>query len=181
MRAMRMFTAAVASLVLVAACSGVVAAEDEADPTAPAYFTFDEPVVEPSMDDEAQDSEGFTREVRGATEVSHIEATDPRASGRMTTLGNMNMLEFDDGGGLATWAGQVRLVNEGGAWSGSTEGRMFVVEGGGATSVATLSGEDGYEGLTLVMVEYYDDDTTTRRGVIIPSDQMPPMPEPPTE
>ena len=39
-------------------------------------------------------------------------------------------------------------------------------------------GEGGYEGLTLVMIEYADDDAQTRRGVIFPSDQMPPMPDP---
>lgn len=36
----------------------------------------------------------------------------------------------------------------------------------------------------LVLVEYADDDAQTRRGSIIPSDQLPPLPQPkelPTE
>ena len=59
-----------------------------------------------------------------------------------------------------------------------------MTDDGGATTVAVLSGGGGYEGLTLVLVEYADDDAQTRRGSIIPSEQLPPLPQPgelPTE
>jgi hypothetical protein len=52
-----------------------------------------------------------------------------------------------------------------------------VAEDGGATVMVTLTGQDGYDGLSLVMVQYYDDAVQTRRGFIIPSDRQPPVPD----
>jgi hypothetical protein len=113
---------------------------------------------------------------RGLVETGTIEATDPRASGRVISIANANQLEVD-GGGLAIGAARMRLVNDGGAWAGTSQGLHIVADGGGAMEIAILTGEGGYERLTLIMVQYADDDAQTRRGVTIPSDRLPPVPE----
>jgi hypothetical protein len=41
-----------------------------------------------------------------------------------------------------------------------------------------LTGEGGYEGLTLIMGQSANDDTMTNWSIILPSDLMPPVPEP---
>lgn len=115
--------------------------------------------------------------LRGHLGVGYMEATDPRASGVLTSVANVNQLLVGRGG-LAAGVARLRLVNDGGAWSGTRQGFHMVTDRGGATTMAVLTGEGGYEGLTLVMVEYADDNAQTRRGVIIPSDQMPPIPDP---
>lgn len=176
MRARSVVMGLVPILALTAAWGAVVVAEDAVDPMAPAYFTFAEPVTEPAMGDEEPVSTKFAGEVRGDVEDGYLRATDPRASGRMVSNTNLNMLEVV-GGGLAAGAASVRLVNEGGAWSGTSRALHFVVEDGGGVVMTTLTGEGGYEGLTLLMVQYADDEAQTRRGVIIPSDQVPPMPD----
>ena len=176
MRAARAITGLAAILALTAAGSAVVIAEKAVDPMGPAYFTFSEPDMEPSMGDEEVVSTEFTAEFRGDVEAGYLEAADPRASGRVSFVTNGNQLEVE-GGGVAVGAARMRLANDGDAWSGTSHGVHFVAEGGGGTEMAILTGEGGYEGLTLVMVQYADDDVRTRRGVIIPSDQMPPMPD----
>jgi hypothetical protein len=175
---MRAALAVAISLLLVGAVSGTIGAEEAGDPRAPAFFTFDEPVaLSPEEDTEDEYSDEFAAEMRGEIEVGHMEATDSRASGVLTSVNNWNQLMVGRGG-LAAGATRHRLVNEGGAWSGTGHGFHMITERGGATTMAILTGEGGYEGLTLVMIEYADDDTHTRRGVIVPSDQMPPMPDP---
>ncbi len=181
MRRLRVSLAGVVILTLLGGLSVAVAAQaTEADPMAPAFFTFDQPVMERVMVGEypyEEDADELPQAVRGEVAEGYIEATDPRASGRVTSVTNMNMLEVE-GGGVATAATLMRLVNDGGAWSGTTLGLHMVAEDGGASSMTVLTGEGGYEGLTLVMSEYYDDNAQTRRGFIVPSDQMPPMPDP---
>ena len=170
-------------LTLLGGLSVAVAAQDtEADPMAPAFFTFDQPVMERVMDredayEEDANADELPQEVRGQVAVGSIEATDPRASGRVTSVTNMNMTEVE-GGGVATVATMMRLVNDGGAWSGTALALHMAADDGGVTSMTVLTGEGGYDGLTLIMGEYYDDNAQTRRGVIVPSDQIPPMPDP---
>ena len=41
-----------------------------------------------------------------------------------------------------------------------------------------LTGEVGYEGLTLIMSQYYDDDAQTHHGIIVSNDRLPPVPDP---
>ena len=61
-------------------------------------------------------------------------------------------------------------------------GTIVYLDGHGLmTGLSMLTGEDGYEGLTLMMNQYRDLDTTTFWGVIIPSDKVPPFPELPAE
>ncbi len=175
MHALRVSTAGTVILMLVASLSSAVGAQEtEADSMAPAHFTYTlESLVEPSMGD----GDGFTREVRGVLEKEEVEASDPRASGLMTTYGHANLVEVD-GGGFLVGAMNVALANDGGAWSGTGTVVQIVVEDGGAMWQAVLTGEDGYDGLTLIMTQYYDDNAQTRRGVIVPTDQMPPQPDP---
>jgi hypothetical protein len=177
MRVLRAAMSGVLSLVLLAgSASGVVAQNEAPDLMAPAYFTFSEPVWEPSMIEEEESPGEWAAEWRGLVETGTIEATDPRASGRVISIANANQLEVD-GGGLAIGAARMRLVNDGGAWAGTSQGLHIVAEGGGAMEIAILTGEGGYERLTLIMVQYADDDAQTRRGVILPSDRLPPVPE----
>ena len=79
----------------------------------------------------------------------------------------------------------MRLANEGGAWSGTGWETITYLDGRSLmTGLSMLTGEDGYEGLTLVMNQYWDTDATTFWGPILPSDQVRPVPDPvesPTE
>lgn len=179
----RALVTAALALALAGAGTGGVGAEEMPDPLAAAYFTFDEPVTEPRTEDAIVHADEFEAQMRGDVEVARLDATDPRASGRLTTVSNVNQLEVT-GGGVAIGNARLQLVNDGGTWTGTSQGIHFVTDDGGATTVAVLTGEDGYERLTLVLYEYADDDAQTRRGLIIPSDQLPPMPQPgelPTE
>ena len=162
MRAVRAGGMATLTLLLLGAWSGAAIAAAETDPMASACFTFREPSTEPLI---------------GDVEVGYHEATDPRASGRTISVTDMSMLATERGG-LATGATRMGLVNDGGAWTGTSQGVHFITADGGATTLTILMGKGGYEGLTLVMVEYADDDVQTRRGAIIPSDQMPSLPGP---
>ena len=80
-----------------------------------------------------------------------------------------------------------RLTNDGGAWSGTA--RSVVLDAEDGPLVATmdvLTGEGGYEGLTLIMGQFERlilgqferVDMDANWGVIVPSDQVPPMPDP---
>jgi hypothetical protein len=172
MRTLRACLTGILTLALVGAWSGAVAAQDDVDPMAPAYFTYTlEPVgVFPV--------EGDENVVRDHREMDAVEATDPRASGLLTTIGNWNEVAHE-GSGFSTAATSVRLANDGGAWSGTGRGTIAYLDGHGLmTGLSMLTGEDGYEGLTLMMNQYWDLDTTTFWGVILPSDQVPPMPDP---
>ena len=172
MRTLRLSLAGAVILALLGAWTIAASAEDAADPMAPAYFTYTlEPVgVFPV--------EGDENVVRDHREMDAVEATDPRASGLLTTIGNWNEVAHE-GSGFSTAATSVRLANDGGAWSGTGRGTIAYLDGHGLmTGLSMLTGEDGYEGLTLMMNQYRDLDTTTFWGVILPSDQVPPMPDP---
>jgi hypothetical protein len=177
MRTLRMFLAGTVILALLGGFSGAVVAQGDTDPMAPAHFTF---TLEATAEPEGigGDSDSFEVEVRGIEEVEIVAASDSRASGLLTTIGNVNALEVDDGG-FMTAATSVRLVNDGGAWSGTGGAvQAFVEDSGFATVLAVLTGERDYEGLTLVLIQYYDDDAQTRQGVIVPTDKVPPFPDP---
>ena len=176
MHTFRLSLVGVAILTLLGGLSAAVVAQVEADLMAPAVFTFTLETAPESTDNEGEG--GWTREVRGYEEVDVVEADDQRASGLLTTITNIDTVEVDDGG-FMTAATSVRLVNDGGAWSGTGRGVIaFVEEGDFATVMNVLMGEGGYEGLTLIMSQYYDDDAQTRHGIIVPNDRLPPVPDP---
>ena len=145
MRAAKAVMGSLVSIALLGVWSTAVAQESEPDLMAPAYFTFDEPVMEPVEAEEDEYSDVFTREVREYVEVGNLVATDPRASGRVTSVVNLNMLEMERAG-LAAAAASLWLVNDAGAWSGKSHGLHFVAEDGGAMELTVLNGEGGNEG-----------------------------------
>ena len=171
MRTLRVFLMGMVIPLLAASLSVAVVAQDEPDPMAPAYFTATTEVVEES-------ARGEEAVVRDHQQVLMVEATDPRASGRMTTSMNWNTTVVADEMRILTAATTARLVNEGGTWTGA--GRTVLVGGEirMMTTMGVLTGEGGYEGLILVTGEFSNMDTMTDWGVILPSDQVPPMPDP---
>ena len=86
---------------------------------------------------------------------------------------------------VITTAERDRSTNEGGTWTGTGRGVMTGGEVLMMTGMGVLTGEGGDEGLTLVMGEFMQMNVgDTNWGFILPSDQVPPMPdpmEPPTE
>jgi len=103
MRLMRTSLAGTVILMLVASLSVAVAAQDEADPMAPAYFTY-------AMAPAGESGAGEGAEM--------VEATDPRASGLLTSHVNLGVVASDELGFMMGVA-DVRLTNDGGAWSGA--------------------------------------------------------------
>jgi hypothetical protein len=178
MRTLRLSLAGVVILSLVGGLSVAVVAQDGADPLDPAYFTFT--VGEPGEWDvgESTDIDDMTTEVRGATVVGiPVEASDPRASGLLASAHNADSFESDDSG-VRTATVSVRLVNDSGAWSGTSTGVTVLAEDAPrSTELTVLAGEGGYEGLSLVMSASHDGDNEMLWGVIIPADGMPPIPD----
>ena len=176
MRALRTSGMVVVMLALLACAAVGVAVQDEADPMAPVYFTFAlESVTEPDDGDEDGASDEFGGQQR-FVQVDRVAATDARASGLLTSVVHLELLEVG-GGGLVAGAERVQLLNDGGTWTGTAQVFQAWAEDGGATVMTTLNGLDGYEGLSLVMVQYYDDVVQTGRGFIIPSHRLPPVPD----
>jgi len=171
MRTLRLSLAGAVILALLGAWTIAASAEDAADPMAPAYFTYTtEPVGESYMPEEMV--------VRDHQDMQMLEATDPRASGLITISVNSNLVEIG-GGAVMTAAMSERLTNDGGAWSGTGRFVMASAEDGGLmAAMDVLTGEGSYEGLTLIMGQFAGAAAMTNWGVIVPSDQMPPMPDP---
>lgn len=171
MRKSRLSIAGTFILMLTSSLSAAVAAQDEADPMAPAYFTYTVGVVE-------EPSRGNPMVLRDHPQVLTVEATDPRASGLMSTTTNWNTVVLGDEWQVITTATSERLTNEGGTWTGTGRG---VLTGGEVlmwTGMDVLTGEGGYEGLTLVMGHFMQANVAdTNWGFILPSDQVPPMPD----
>jgi hypothetical protein len=160
-------------LLLATSLSVTVDAQDGTDPMAPAYFTYTTELVEESP-------RGNPMVLRDHQQVVAVEATDPRASGLMTITYNWNTVVLGDEWQVITTAMSERLTNEGGAWTGTGRGVMSGGEAMMMTGMDVLTGEGGYEGLTLVIGQFMRAGVTdTNWGFILPSDQVPPMPEPP--
>ena len=166
---------------LAGATAGVAAQDEEADANmAPATFKVDY-AGEPAENLEATSTETeYGASIRGAGIVDiPLEAGDPRASGLLTQVGNEEVL-----GNITATSGRVRIVNDDGAWEGTSTGFLRLKnnpKGGNpynrAASIAILTGEDAYEGLTLVLTETLNE----FQGYIIPTDALPPVPELTTE
>ncbi len=84
-----------------------------------------------------------------------IEADDPRASGTMTMTTTVAGSAADDDA-VDHASGTDRLVNDGGAWTGTRRGFDDVPDigtvWGGVTELWLMTGEAGYDGLTLILV-----------------------------
>jgi hypothetical protein len=156
---------------LLAGSSLGVAAQDEADPMAPSTFTW-----------ELSDGEFGTDPETGLfVVVGRSEATDPRATGTWTQFEEGAAVE-DDGRRYQVASGSIRLLNEGGAWVGTSRGLGTRLLPEGDDSVLTfkeLSGEGGYEGLSMFIFHPSMDPEGRPVGFIVPSDVVLPFPEPP--
>jgi hypothetical protein len=155
--------------------SGVAIALDGPDPMAPASFTY---TLEP-VDDTS--NRHVPEVMRGYQEANIVEATDARVSGLLAETINSNWAVGDETGVLSAATSQ-RLTNDGGTWVG--EGRMMLADAGGSSRMAgmtVLAGEGGYEGLVLILSQAWDAGAEPLYwGIVVPSESMPPMPEPPT-
>jgi hypothetical protein len=184
MRAIKTTTISILALGLLAGSAVGVAAQDEeaADPMAPAVFkigfagapadVFDETVTETEQ--------GLSVRNTGAIDIP-VEAGDARASGLFTGPRNEEWA-----GRVGVVSAQLRITNDAGTWSGPATGVLRLKapskrEGGPAfnrsTTIATLTGDGDYEGLTLILAETQDE----WLGYIIPTELMPPVPELPAE
>ena len=172
MRAIRTTTISILALGLLAGSAVGVAAQDE-DPMAPSTFTMqlaDDPVVN-------TDSAGKR------TAVGPVESTDQRASGTLTQVAASAPVNVADGDGGEIHTDAVRLVNDGGSWLGSNRGFLTFPSDGPPTVqfLGELVGEGGYEGLTLFFAQTGDAEDVRWLGVIVPTDEVPAVPELPAE
>ena len=150
-----------------------------ADPMAPAAFVFrSEQMQEPEWGTDHESAGGSVSESRGVRQVEQITATDPRASGVMTTSENRTQIESDTGV-LQNWSMTARLANDGGAWSGPVQiVGVHSPEFGQLAGMSKLTGEGGYDGLTLFMHQAGDHFSFTSWGLIVPNELLAPMPDP---
>jgi hypothetical protein len=138
---------------------GVAAQDEDADPMA--FSSFYGSFVE-------ETESGFV-----------IEMTDARASGEVSLVEERT--EFRDEPGLnnVVWTPvSVRLVNDGGSWTGT--GLNVDTSWGGTGAAYLLTGEGDYEGLTMMFGEggRQGDDFW---GAIVPTEAIPPYPASPEE
>jgi hypothetical protein len=112
MRTMRTSVMVATIVALLGAWTTVAAAQEVADPMAPASFTF---TLEPVGDTSNQH---MAEVMRGYQESDTVEATDARVSGLLTETINGNWVVGDETGVLSAATSQ-RLTNDGGAWAAS--------------------------------------------------------------
>ena len=184
MRTLRTSLAGTVIVMLVVSLSVTVAAQDEADPLAPAYFTYTTGRSAEFTEGEVTRIDGTTTEIRGGRSAGKpVEATDPRASGLLTTVHNADAFRSGDSH-YTTFTTSERLVNDGGAWSGTgtsvtafTSEMSLADEFPRSTELTVLTGEGAYEGLMLLLGSSFDGASEAQWGVIVPTDQMPPTPD----
>jgi hypothetical protein len=172
-RAIRITTISILAVGLLAGSAVGVAAQ-EADPMAPSTFTIQR----------AEEPEVTTDPGTGATIlVGPVESTDQRASGTLTQVAAGAPVEVADGDGGRISSDAVRLVNDGGSWVGSNRGFLTFPSDGPPTVqfLAELVGEGGYEGLTMFFAETGDTEDVRWLGVIVPTDEVPAVPDLPAE
>ena len=172
MRAIKTTTISILAIGLLAGSAVGAAAQDE-DPMAPSTFTMQlggEPEV--------------SRDGTGATVVvSELESTDERASGTKTEVVGGSTVPVDVFGGLIQ-LNAVRIVNDGGSWVGSNRGFLTFPSDEQPPTVQFLGelvGEGGYEGLSMFYAQTGVADDTRDIGVIVPTGEVPAVPDLPAE
>jgi hypothetical protein len=184
-RAIRIIAISILAIGLLAGSAMGVAAQDEVG-AGPESATFD--VYLMFMDG----GEVIVDEASGLVTLvdRSFRASDPRAAGRLTEVWAARDLT-GDGLRSAYIKKGLRLVNAGGAWVG-TSVRLRVNEKdqrtkkqkrkgsgkaplGGGGGFMELTGEGGYEGLSMVVTGRGGEGV----GVIVPTDVVPTQPEPP--
>jgi hypothetical protein len=123
----------------------------------------------------AQDATVFTWDPTPGEEpgTATIEASDPRASGALT-IGLGEALVTDE---LVLGTFSLRLANDDGAWTGT--GMGFGGDETQSVDIWELTGEAGYDGLSLFTFD--GEGIEQPWGVIVATDAIPPVPEPPAE
>jgi hypothetical protein len=112
--------------------------------------------------------------------VFEMEATDPRADGVLTLLAARGGLEDDDYRYTVSRE-SVRLATDEGAWVGTAVSaglHDLSAETNRGGAVFELVGEGGFEGLSMFITAAPDEPW---QGMIIPTEMVPPQPEPPAE
>jgi hypothetical protein len=120
----------------------------------------------------------------GATiAVGPVESTDQRASGTLTQVVAGAMVDAADGDRVRIGSDAVRLVNDGGSWVGSNRGFLTIPSDGPETVqfLGELVGEGGYEGFTMFFAQTGDEEDVRWLGVIVPTDDIPAVPDLPAE
>jgi len=115
--------------------------------------------------------------------VGPVEATDQRASGTLTEVAVGAMVDVADGDRVRIGSDAVRLVNDGGSWVGSNRGFWTIPSDGPGTVqfLGELVGEGGYEGFTMFFAQTGDEDDVRWLGVIVPTGDVPAVPDLPAE
>jgi hypothetical protein len=149
------------------------------DPMAPAAFYYTtETVSEPNWGTDTESADGTAIETRGYESVERMEAADPRATGELVTSQSSTQVEAD-GTIVQTQSVIVSLTNDGGSWSGPGQvmlaGSDQIMEMAG---MIELTGEAGYEGLTLFLSGSGDFLSQKTWGMIVPSELVAPLPDP---
>ncbi len=80
---------------------------------------------------------------------------DPRLTGAVTTVGHMDAFpQADSDEWVEVWWGDLRVVNEDGAWSGTSSGSLDSAQPVETrTTLYQLTGEGAYEGLSALLFE----------------------------
>ena len=172
MRAIKTISISILALGLLAG-SAVGVAGQEADPMASSTFTLQRS-GEPEV----------TTDPSGAPiVVGPVEATDQRASGTHTAVAAGAMVDVADGDAGRISSDAVRLDNEGGSWVGSNRGFLTFPSDGPETVqfLGELVGEGGYEGLTMFLAETGYTEDVRWLGVIVPTGDIPAVPDLPAE
>ena len=97
-------------MALLAGVTVSVAAQTESDPAVPTFFTYT--IGEPAefTDGEYTTIDDVTTEIQGVTmDGVPVDASDPRASGVMTTRGSGHAFESDDTAASGPAAGSLRV------------------------------------------------------------------------
>ena len=167
-RAVKTTTISILAIVLLAGSAVGVAAQ-ETDPMAPSTFIMQR-AAEPGL----ATARTGERIVDGP-----VESTDQRASGDLTLAVASAPVDVADGDGGVVQRNAVRLLNDGGSWVG-THRRFLTFPSDGPETVQFLGelvGEGAYEGLTMFLAETGDTEDVRWLGVIVPTDDVPAVPD----
>ena len=109
-------------------------------------------------------------------------ASDPRLTGEVSRRWNEDVYRTEDEGYVSVNMGAAYLRNEGGGWACSASNLfkgsgLFPQELTGETFACT--GEDGYEGLSAILVNEQGGRNAEEFVGLIFSGDFPPLPEPP--
>jgi hypothetical protein len=158
--------------------TGAMAQSEPAEPAAPEVSQQAVPVAGTStlvgqLSPGVTALDGAIIRVRGNELVTVEESSDPRVSGQATISVNFDAYPGPNGipGTTQVRFGEMRLVNEDGAWSGRFTGSLG---GSGFLQTYWLEGEGAYEGLSYVVTAGGSGNTWQSSGLIFPG-EIPPM------